>query len=203
MPWRLCSRIAFRRNLRRHLLLLVIAGVSQPLFGQLLHAAICHAEQSYLEVTLLADGADMGTLKQNLDGGMTARVEFAIRISRPRHGIWTVFGDRGLREYVTGSEIHWDVFTERYVIESDDGGRFSFREVSEATQFLFSLRQYRIPWTGMADRRGTIAEELVVDTQVRYSPIVYVPALAILSFFSSEERLVSPWVRTGPLGAPR
>jgi hypothetical protein len=184
-------------------LFLVIAGVTQPLFGQLLHTAVCHAEQNYLEVTLLADGADTEALQENLDGGMTARVEFAIRISRPRHGVWTVFGDRGLREYVTGSEIHWDVFTERYVIEADDGGRFSFRDMGEATQFLFSLRQYRIPWTGMVDRRGTIADEFVVDTQVRYSPIVYVPALAILSFFNSGERLISPWLRTGPLGAPR
>ena len=203
MLWRLFSRIDSRRSLRSLLLVVAIAGLSQPVPAQLTHNAVYRPERTFLEITVQAAGADLAVLQQNLDAGLTARVEFAIRVLEPRVGVWRVFGDRGIREYVTGSEARWDLFTQRYVIRSDDGTRFSFASVDELTRFLFSLQQYRIPWIGMTDRRGTVAEHVVLETQVRYSPVVFVPALAILAFFRVEERLVSPWVRSPVIEVPR
>jgi hypothetical protein len=198
MPWPRYSKIASRRNLRR-LFTLGLAILPLPLFAQLSHQIDIRTDDQMLELTITATGASLEELRHNLDDGLTAGVEMVIRISEPRRPPFRFMGDRLIREFRPGARAHWDAFAQRYVVQADDGSRYAVSSIEELARILFSLIEYRIPWNAMEDRSGALPEQLVVETQVTYIPVVFVRALTILLFFPPNERVSSSWVRT-PIG---
>ena len=194
-----CSRTVFRKNLRNLVLLvlLVLLALVAPVgvSAQIEHETRMTASRDYFEVSVSVNGADPDLLFSNLSEGLTARLEYAVRVSHPRNPPLSLFGSRLLSEYRVIYYARWDPFRDRYTITTQDGGLFTFRDEDALWRFLFTLPHYRIPWHGIAASDAAAPPRYQVDTQVVYEPVVFVPGLSVLSVLLPHARQSSPWER--------
>ncbi|MFW5684546.1 MAG: hypothetical protein ACOC1I_06820 [Spirochaetota bacterium] len=198
MPSQPCSRIGFRKSRRSAPAALIFVSVF--LLPASLHATIEHDTTvsgglGYLKVTITARGADPEPLFSNLADGLTARVEYVIRALESRDGALGLVGSRLLREFRVIYTVGWDPFRDRYRLTTQDGGAYTFRDEATLWSFLFTLPDYRIPWSAFGER-STEDATFSVDTRVEYEPIVFAPGLSILSVFLRDSRHVSPWLES-------
>ncbi|MBU8913946.1 MAG: hypothetical protein KOO61_07985 [Spirochaetales bacterium] len=167
---------------------LLLAASTLP--AQLQHQAIIQPTSDYLSVSMTVAGAEVEALFETLHEGMRVRVEYRIRISYPRDRPLRLLGDRLLREFRPSVEARWDPFLAAYVMVEDDGTTFSYADEATFYADLFSLANYRIPWSAIRREPG-----LVVEASAEYTPIVFVPGLSILSLFAANRSDSSPWSR--------
>ncbi len=190
MLWPRCSRTDSRKSLVKGIsgVLLLLAASTLP--AQLKHQAIVRPTPDYLSVDMTVAGAEVEVLFETLHEGMRVRVEYRIRISYPRDRPFRMLGDRLLREFRPSVEARWDPFLAAYVMVEDDGTTFAYADEAAFYADLFSLANYRIPWSAVRREPG-----LVVEACAEYTPIVFVPGLSILSLFTANRSDSSPWSR--------
>lgn len=192
-----CSRTVSRKSLRNPVLLIpfiLVVPVAVP--AQIEHETQVIALRDYFEVSISVNGADPDLLFGNLAEGLTARLEYAVRVSHPRNPPLSLFGSRLLSEYRVIYHARWDPFRDRYTISTQDGGLFTFRDEAALWRFFFTLPHYRIPWQGIGAGDPATPSRYQVDTQVVYEPVVFVPGLSILSVFLPHARQSSLWERS-------
>jgi hypothetical protein len=187
MPWRRCLRPGSRKS-RAELvvLLLLLASASVP--AQIQHATTVTAEPDHLSVSITVAGAEVDNLFENMQNGMTVRVEYRIRITSPRRPPFRMLGDRLEAQFRPMIEASWDPFRLSYIIRSWDGRELAFQDEAAFYSELFSLVDYPIPWSGLSYSEG-----VVVETRAEYTPIVLVSGLSILSLFTTNRSLDSTW----------
>jgi len=190
MLWPRCSRTDSRKNLVKGIsgVLLLLAASTLP--AQLQHQIIAQPGSDYLSVEMTVAGADIEALFATLHEGMRVRVEYRIRISYPRDRPFRMLGARLLREFRPSVEGRWDPFLVAYVMVEDDGTEFIYADEATFYSDLFTLTDYRIPWSAIQREPG-----LVVEASAEYTPIVFVPGLTILSLFTANRSESSPWSR--------
>ncbi len=196
MRSRACSTAGSRKSLRSVALVLLVAAA--PAVAQLRHDVTATRVDDYLTVTVVADGLDVGELRANLDRGFTARIEFAIRLVRPRPAPFGFLGYELVHEFRPHYEVRYDPFFRRTVITAEDGALYSFTEEADLLRFLLALPDYRIPWSVFGGGGDPRTAPIAVEARVVYDPIVFVPALGLLSLFRSYDRRLTPWVRVDP-----
>ena len=185
-----CSKTDSRKNLAKvasGVLLFLVAAV---LPAQLQHETLVEQSADYLSLQMTVAGADVESLFTTLRDGMRVRVEFRIRFSYPRQRPFRLLGDQLLREFNPSVEARWDPFLESYYLVTDDQTTTTYRDEAAFYADLFTLRDYRIPWSAVRLEPG-----LVVETSAEYTPIVFVPGLSILSLFTANRSDSSPWDR--------
>ncbi len=190
MLWPHCSRTDSRKSLVKGFsgVLLFLAASTLP--AQLQHQAVVRPTADYLSIDMTVAGADVEALFETLHEGMRVRVEYRIRISSPRDRPFRMLGDRLLREFRPGVEARWDPFLAAYVMVEDNGTTLAYADEAAFYSDLFSLADYRIPWSAVRRDSG-----LVVETSAEYTPIVFVPGLSLLSLFTANRSESSPWSR--------
>ena len=204
MRLQLSSRTVSRKSPRRLLLSFVIAALLAPVSAtaQVDHTLSAGGTPDFLAVSVDVSGADAAMLFANVNDGLTARLEFIIRVLEARDGLMSVFGSRMLREFRVIYETRYDPFRRRFTVTTQDGGFYTFSERARLLDFFFSLPGYRIPWAALGFAHAPSDVELVVEARVVYEPIVFAPGLSILSGLVSDTRRQSPWrvtpVREGP-----
>lgn len=204
MLWQHCLRTGSRRNLVRpssFLLLMLVAG---SLSAQIQHSTQVRITDDYLELNIRVAGAEIDELFATLKEGMTARLEYRIRVSYPRSRPFRFLGNRLIREFRPAFEASWDPFVSAYVLVGHDGNSDSYEDEAALYARMFSLDAYRIPWSAIRSGR-----DLVLEISAEYTPIVFVPGLSILSLFTANRSEQSPWSRhtivpgtSSVLGAP-
>lgn len=190
-----CSRTGSRKIRRSHLILALSLLVPTLLHAQIAHETTTVGHPDHLEVSIVVRGADPQLLYANLGDGMTARVEFTIRITEPRRSPANLFGSRLLREDRVVYNLRWNPFRERYAITTNSGDTYDVGGASALDNVFFSLSGYRIPWHAVTPEDAPV-DRYQVETRVVYEPIVFVPGLTILSVFMRHARQTTPWIRT-------
>ena len=190
MRWPRCSRTDSRKSLVKGISGVLLLLVASTLPAQLQHQAIVRPTPDYLSIDMTVAGAEVEVLFETLHAGMRVRVEYRIRISYPRDRPFRMLGDRLLREFRPSVEARWDPFLAAYVMVEDDGTAFAYADEAAFYADLFSLVNYRIPWSAVRRESG-----LVVEACAEYTPIVFVPGLSILSLFTANRSDSSPWSR--------
>ena len=100
----------------------MVLAIVSPL-SAIEHSTTIEHHAAFLEITVTAAGADLTELFENLADGMSARVQFDIRVSEPRSRFGRLFGDRFVRQFQPGYQVRWDPYDGRYVVLSHDGAR--------------------------------------------------------------------------------
>lgn len=190
MRWQRCLRTDSRKSLAKVVSCALLLLTAFRLPAQLQHATVIRPAPEYLSIGIDVAGADVDSLFETLQGGMRARVEYRIRISYPRERPFRVLGNRLLREFRPSVEASWDPFLEAYLMVADDDSTTVYRDEAAFYTDLFTLTDYRIPWSVIYRDPG-----LVVETSAEYTPIVFVPGLSILSLFTANRSDSSPWDR--------
>jgi hypothetical protein len=185
-----CSRTDFRKSLAKVLCGVVLLVVATTLPAQLQHETDVEPTPEFLSVRMTVAGADVESLFETLRDGMRVRVEYRVRLSYPRNRPFRLLGDRLVREFRPSIEARWDPFLEAYVMVADDETTSVYEDEAAFYSDLFTLADYRIPWTAVHREPG-----LVVETSAEYTPIVFVPGLSILSLFTANRSESSPWAR--------
>ena len=196
MRSRACSRAGSRKSLRSIILVLLLAAA--PAVAQLRHDVTVTRVGDHLAVTVVGAGVDGEELRANLERGFTARIEFAIRLLRPRSAPFGFLGYELVHEFRPHYEIRYDPFLRRSVIAAEDGALYSFTDDSDLMRFLLVLPSYRIPWSVFGESVDPRTAPIAVEARVVYDPIVFVPALGLLSLFRFNERHMTPWTRVEP-----
>lgn len=179
-----------RPDVSRLVVLATLLAVTPALAAQIAHDASVATTDELLEVTVRVAGADPESLFANLNEGLSARLEYAIRILEPRPRALVMLGPRLDREFRVIYDLHFDPFRDRYVVQTQDGGRYLFPDEATLWEFFFELPGYRIPHSALH-----ASGHLYIDTRVTFEPIVFVPGLSILSVFMPRSRQLSAWER--------
>jgi hypothetical protein len=198
------SKTDFRKSRRRILLILLgVASVAIPagLTAQVSHTAVVGSDADYLTVGIDVAGADPEILFDNLGDGLSARLEFAIRVLESREGVFVIFGSRMINEFRVVYDLRYDPFRERFTVSTQDGAFFTFRDRATVWSFFFTLPGYRVPWTALDRSGASSGVDLVVETRVVYDPVVFVPGLSILSVLPASPRQQTAWLTTYPEGS--
>jgi hypothetical protein len=190
MPWHGSSRTVSRKNLARAALVALLLVPAVTAVADLQHETAVTPSGELIVVSIRVAGADVDELFSGLRDGMRARVEYRIRVAAPRSRPFRLLGDRLLREFRPAVEVRWDPFLASFVLESSDGETVEITEESELYARLFALDSYRIPLSALAP-----ADQVVVETRVAYTPVVFAPGLSILSLFPRNRTLLTPWAR--------
>lgn len=183
------SRIDSRKSPRSILLVLIL--VPALAWAEIDHSTELQVNEDYLEVNITVDGAERGPLFANLEDGLSASIEYRIRLVEPVRRPWHALGSRVLHEFLVTYELIWDPFRERFTISTHDGGFYTFRDEAAVWSFFFALSDYRIPWAAFAG--GGKPEQIRIETRTVYEPIVFVSGLRILSIFMPHARYQSSW----------
>ena len=187
------SRTGFRKNLHSLVVLLILVPVLAP--AEIVHTTQLDSLPSYLEVRMSVRGVEPDELFANLADGLSARMEYSIRVLQARDQPMRLLGSRTLREFRLSYELGWDPFRRRYTISTQDGGLYTFRDEAAVRSFFFTVPGYRIPWSAIAsDNPETGMRRFVIETRATYEPIVFVPGLTILSIFLPWTRQQSAWI---------
>ena len=189
--------------------------------AQISHESSVRPRESYLSVSLAVGGAEPEELFANLHDGLTARLEYSMRLLALRPMPASILGPRLIREFHIAYEMRWDPFRRRYTAQTHDGAFYTFRDEASLWSFIFSLSDYRIPWEAFASAgdagagddgagddgagdalgavvagrtvRSQLADRYQLQIRVVYQPIVIVPGLAILSVLPGRARETSGW----------
>lgn len=201
MRLQLSSRTASRKSPRRLVLVTLIAALLAPgaVSAQVDSTVTVGATPDFLSVSIDVTGADEEVLFANVNDGLTARLEYIIRVLEARDGLLSAFGSRMLREFRVIYETRYDPFRRRYTVTTQDGGFYTFGERERLLEFFFSLPGYRVPWSALGLDHPPSQTELVIEARAVYAPIVFAPGLSILSVLNADARRQSPW-RTATVG---
>jgi len=188
------SRIDSRKSRRSVAAVLILFPALA--WAQIDHASDLVSHEDFLEVRIQVSGADLDRLFANLGDGLSARMEYAIRLLDPRDRPWRVLGSRVLHEFRVAYELAWDPYRERFAVSTQDGRRLTFADETSVRDFFFRLDGYRIPWAAIDDgSRRAASRPLIVETRAVYEPIVFVTGLTILSILMPHTRQQTPWER--------
>ncbi len=193
MPSRVCSKTDFRKSPHSCLLVSLLFLVCGVAFGRIEHKAVIAPHPEYMEISVLVSGADSQLLFRNLGEGMTARLEYEVRISEPRTSPLRILGPRVLREFRVVYDLRWDPFRRRFTITTHDGGTYTFTDRTALWQFFFELPGFRVPWDGLDFDDRSSGRRCLVETRVTYEPIVFMPGLSIVSMLLPHARQSSTW----------
>jgi hypothetical protein len=188
-----CSRIASRKNLRRltAVAFLLLSAVTLP--AQLSHQGNATRDGQMLAVSITVTGADRAEFFRNLDDGLSAGLEFLVRISEPRTVFRAFLGNRFLSEVTIEKSVSWDPFRQAYVVVGSDGEEQLFASGETLWEEFFHLDAYQVPLSELSVPIAGPLDNLIVEFRVSYRPLEFVPALGILSLFLSEDRDATPW----------
>ena len=191
MPSRRCSRIDFRKSRRSISFFLMIVAAVQPIVAQ-----VTHEEQVLLigpsaEISIEVEGYDRGAFFANLYEGMTARIEYQIRVSVPREEPFHLLGPRLLHEVSLSRSVYFDRFSELFQLSGTGRVVRPVESEEELLARFFSLVSYAIEIERLRASGFPETDTYVVETQVIYNPILFVPALRILSVFLSDDEIVT------------
>lgn len=190
MPWPGCLRTGSRKSPARTLIAALLFLPATTAGAQLHHQAAVVPTESHLDISITATGADIDSLFDTLREGMRARIEYRIRVTAPRARPFRWLGDRLVEELRPTFDVRWDPYLSRYEVEDGSGELRAYEDEAALYAEFFSLSHYRVPWEAVA------GESLViVETSARYTPIVFVPGLSILSIFTQNRSANSPWAR--------
>lgn len=193
-----CSRIGFRKN-RRRICLALFVLLTTALPAQIAHRGTVERTADGLVVTMAITGADQTEFFRNLNDGLTTRLQFRLRISEPRPFPFTLLGARFLNEYTLEHSASWDPFRAAYVLEGPGGRETLFDDPQALWRRFFLLDGYLIPVGELPGGAGE--SQPVIEIRASYRPIVFVPALGVLSVFLSEDRDATGWERIALTGA--
>jgi hypothetical protein len=165
-----------------------------PLFADVSQNSATQYLSDTLLVNVRVSGISTDEFLTNLYDGLTAEIEYHIRVSAAREAPFSILGDRLLLDVTPSASVFYDRFTRQFILSTPFGTVAEVTSEEELLDSFFALVDYRIPVDRLKDS-GPLPEELTVQTQVAYRPILFVPTLRILSLFLRDDRRSSPWVR--------
>lgn len=186
-----CSRIDSRKNLRSRLVL-VLLFISPLVTAQVTHDGSVTLNSDALRVSIEVDGADSSAFFRTLNDGLTTRLSFFVRMSESRPLLFGLLGPRFLAEFQLTHTAYYDPFRQAYVLDHPSGESL-FSDEQQLWSAFFTLADHRIPRTAIDEPIDP--QTLRVELRVTYRPVVFVPALGILSIVLSEDRSASAWTR--------
>ncbi|MFP4375625.1 MAG: hypothetical protein ACLFP4_01165 [Spirochaetales bacterium] len=192
MRSRRCSRTDFRKSLRSVGLVAMLVAAAYPLAAQLSHEEQVFATRDVVSVSIDVSGYNRSEFFTNLYDGMTARIEYRIRFSVPREQPFQVLGPRLLHEVTFHRSVYFDRFSGLFHITRDDDLARQVQTEGELLEDFFVLDSREIELESIPVGDLLESESFLVETRVVYNPILFVPALRILSVFLADDEIVSP-----------
>ena len=123
----------------------------------------------------------------SLEAGHRAEIHYEIRLYSKNVGIARLFGDRLVKETSLIYDARWDELNERYVVLIDDEHEVAFESPALCTEFLLSLRGYRIEIPEQYEK------EMYLMCRAQIEPIRLVPPLTLMTFLVPKFRTRTPW----------
>lgn len=143
-----------------------------------------------VDVAVELRDVDRNFLIANLKEGHRTAVEYQVRIYREASGLRKLLGDRLIAEISTGYRARWDPFDRAYVIETDVGDHFSYRESEDFFGHLFNFRAL----TEIVPAQRTESRYCLARARIEFT--IFPPPLTILAVLVREHRADTPWRRT-------
>lgn len=187
-----CSKTDFRKS-RRRILAGLLVLVSSVLPAELANDGTVEVSEAGLSVSMTVSGADRREFFRNLDDGLTARLQFRVRVSEPRPAPLALLGHRFLAEFALEHDASWDPFRRAYVLSGPGEREALFDEPESLWRHFLMIDSHTIAASELPD--GSLQGSPIVEIRVSYRPIVFVPALGMLSVFLSEDREATGWER--------
>jgi len=169
---------------------MIVAAV-QPIVAQFTHEEQVLLIGPSAEISIEVEGYDRGAFFANLYEGMTARIEYQIRVSVPREEPFHLLGPRLLHEVSLSRSVYFDRFSELFQLSGTGPVVRPVESEEELLARFFSLVSYAIEIERLRASGFPETDTYVVETQVIYNPILFVPALRILSVFLSDDEIVT------------
>lgn len=200
MRLRRSSRIGSRKSPRSVLVLILVAGIAAALPARISHSVSTESHPAHLSITIGTSGIEPVEFLMNIESGYRSQIEFTMNFTPERRPI---LRQTALPQFEISYEGWFDPFLERYVITTNEGATYTFREASDFWSFFFELPDFRVPWSALEGGASNGGDgTLVLETRVTYRPIVFAPGLRILAILLPEARQRSEWTRA-PLAGPR
>jgi hypothetical protein len=127
-----------------------------------------------------------------LEEGLTAEIQFQLRLYRRQTGFFRFLGDRIIVERRISQTARYDAFEGRYLIRRQDREAGAFGEAGQALEAFCALSDYVL-----ADLAGQEAGQYYVAARARLTPVKMVAPLNIITMFLPRMAFSSPWLEGG------
>lgn len=127
-----------------------------------------------------------------LADGLTAEIQFQLRLYRRQTGFLHFLGDRLVIERRLYQTARYDSFEGRYRIRRQDREVGAYSEAGEALEAFCSLSDFIL-----ADLAPLEAGEYYVAARARLTPVKMVAPLNIITLFLPRMAFSSPWLEGG------
>jgi hypothetical protein len=189
-----------RRNKAKHLVILILlllasaygsaqeARLDAVLRGRKVYGAVEYLDSHFAERGVFASQEVLASLWE----GLRAEITFQLRLYRRNSGIFAFLGDRLLNERQVYQTASFDFYENRYKIL--EGGRITGKYAGEA-EFLDAF--FSLPETELGEIEagfGWEAGDYYLLARVRMMPVKIIAPLNIITLFSTETVLTTPWV---------
>jgi hypothetical protein len=127
-----------------------------------------------------------------LEEGLTAEIQFQLRLYRRQHGLLRFLGDRLVVERRVLQTARYDSFEGRYRIRRQDRELGAYSEPGEALEAFCSLSDF--PLMDMSEAEPG---QYYIAARARLTPVKMVAPLNIISLFLPRLAFSSPWLEGG------
>jgi hypothetical protein len=169
--------------------------VSQALPGQAAVVSV-RTETGRLLATVAVRDAPLDRVLAALHEGLRSEVVYEVRLYRRQKGFLAWLGARPLVSLRISRVASFDLFTNRYVIEGENGAREDFGDQQAFLRRFLVLAEYPVAELDPADPQG-----YYLLARASLSPVRIIGPLNIVTLFSSERQLTTDWVEHA-LGTP-
>ena len=129
-----------------------------------------------------------------LEEGLTAEIQFQLRLYRRQPGLLRFLGDRLIVERRIAQTARYDSFEGRYRIRRQDRELAAYSEPGEALEAFCSLSDFPL-----ADLSKEEPGEYYVAVRARLTPVKMVAPLSLITLFLPRLAFSSPWLEGGVL----
>ena len=159
-------------------------------------AAILRVELAGSKVSVSLDYRDprRQEVLTALAEGLTAEIQFQLRLYRRQPGFLRFLGDRLVVERRISQTARYDSFEGRYRIRRQDRELAAYSEPGEALEAFCSLSDFPL-----ADLSREEPGEYYVAGRARLTPVKMVAPLSLITLFLPRLAFSSPWLEGGVL----
>lgn len=133
-----------------------------------------------------------GEVLKALEEGLTAEIQFQLRLYRRQPGLLRFLGDRLVVERRVLQTARFDSFEGRYRIRRQDRELGAYSEPGEALEAFCSLSDFPL-----ADLSEAGPGQYYIAARARLTPVKMVAPLNIITLFLPRLAFSSPWLEGG------
>ena len=142
-----------------------------------------------LQVQARVLAPDAAEVLAALERGLTAEIEYQVRLLETRQGLFAVFGARQVSQVSVTLTARWDRFEDRYVITTQDGTTTHHQSPVDFEAAFYRVRDLNL-WP-LTDLSPGI---YYVSARFRLQSVRLVPPLDLITIIGSGA-ITSPWVQ--------